>query len=131
MESSEAQTPSRPANEHAAVYEAIGLYLEGHAGNDAASMRQAFLPTAHIEGNRDGAFTSWNLDQYCALFDGVPAADEASRVRTIDWIEVMGDAASVRATLVHGEVKFIDYFLLLKVDGQWKIANKIYHRATS
>jgi hypothetical protein len=31
-----------------------------------------------------------------------------------------------RATLVHGQTTFVDYFVLLKVDGEWKIANKVY-----
>lgn len=30
------------------------------------------------------------------------------------------------ATLVHGATTFTDYFVLLKVDGVWKIANKVY-----
>ena len=31
-----------------------------------------------------------------------------------------------RATLVHGATTFTDYFVLLKADGAWKIANKVY-----
>ena len=34
-----------------------------------------------------------------------------------------------RATLVHGATTFVDYFVLLKVDGAWKIANKVYSAA--
>ena len=94
-------------------------------------MRQAFLATAHIEGTRHGAFTSWNLDEYCALFDGVPAGDESARKRTIDWIEVTGDSAAARATLIHGEDSFVDYLLLLKVDGNWRISNKVYCRMSA
>ena len=37
-----------------------------------------------------------------------------------------GTAAIARATLVHGQTTFVDYFVLLKVDGEWKIANKVY-----
>jgi len=94
-------------------------------------MRKAFLPTAHVEGNREGVFTSWSLDQYCELFTDTPAADEQHRVRTVDWIDIAGDAASAKATLVHGEFTFIDYFVLMKVAGEWKIANKVYYRADS
>jgi hypothetical protein len=35
----------------------------------------------------------------------------------------------VRATLVHGPATFTDYFVLLKVNGEWKIANKVYSSA--
>ena len=94
-------------------------------------MRAAFLPTAHIEGNRRGQFTSWTVEQYVANYKGTPAADEASRKRTIDRIGVNGTAAMARATLVHGATTFTDYFVLLKVDGAWKIANKVYTSAPS
>jgi hypothetical protein len=122
-----AQAPA--ATDDAGVRAAIGHYLAGHATGDAAHMRLAFLPTAHIEGVRDGTFVSWTLDEYCSRFDGKPAADEASRRRTIDAVDVRGTAAMARATLVHGATTFTDYFVLLKVNGEWKIANKTYSAA--
>lgn len=90
-------------------------------------MRKAFLPTAHIEGIREGNFTSWTLDEYCSLYTGKPAADESTRQRNIDVIDVTGTAAFAKAILLHGAVRFIDYFVLLKVQGVWKIANKVYN----
>jgi hypothetical protein len=107
------------------VRTALNQYFRGHATSDAAEMRKAFLPTAHIEGIR-GKFVSWTVEEYCSRFSGKPAADEASRKRTIDSVDVSGTAAMARATLVHGATTFTDYFVLLKVDGEWKIANKVY-----
>jgi hypothetical protein len=69
---------------------------------------------------------SWTAEEYSSRFTGKPAADEASRKRTIDRVEVSGTAAMVSATLVHGATTFADYFVLLKVNGEWKIANKVY-----
>ena len=123
-----AQAPA-PASDEAGVRAAITHYLQGHATGDASHMRQAFLPTAHIEGVREGRFTSWTVDEYCSRFTGKPAADEATRKRTIDAVDVNGTAAMARATLVHGQTTFTDYFVLLKVDGVWKIANKTYTAA--
>jgi hypothetical protein len=108
------------------VRAAINQYFKGHATGQAEEMRKAFLPTAHIEGIRQGVFTSWTVDQYVANFRGTPAADEASRKRTIDSVSISGTAAMAKATLVHGATTFTDYFVLLKVDGTWKIANKVY-----
>lgn len=113
--------------EQADVLAPIEHYFLGHARDDAAHMRQAFLPTAHIESMRDGVFTSWPLDVYCERFKGVPAADEATRRRTVDWIDVAGLSACARITLVHGAVTFTDYFVLLKTADGWKIANKAFH----
>lgn len=114
------------ANDDDGVRAALRHYLDGHATGDASHMRQAFLPTAHIEGIRDGKFTSWTVDEYCSRFTGKPASGEASRKRTIDSVDVRGDAAMARATLVHGATTFTDYFVLLKVGGEWRIANKVY-----
>ena len=104
----------------------IAQYFRGHATASPDEMRKAFLPTAHIEGLREGKFVSWTVEDYCSRFTGKPAADEASRKRTIDTVNVSGSSAMARATLVHGATTFTDYFVLLKIGGEWKIANKVY-----
>ncbi|MDG4825024.1 nuclear transport factor 2 family protein [Asanoa sp. WMMD1127] len=114
-----------------AVLEPLRSYMRGHATGDAAHFRAAFQPTAHIEGLRDGVFTSWRLDDYCALFDGAPAADEPIRSRRIDSVDVYGTVATATMTLWHGVDTFTDIFLLVRVDDRWRIANKAYHRHSS
>ncbi len=111
-----------------AVLEPLRAYIRGHATGDPTHFRDAFLPTAHIEGIRDGAFVSWRLDEYCALFQGRPAPDEPTRTRRIDAIDVHGTVATATMTLSHGAVTFTDIFLLVLADGSWRIANKAYHR---
>ena len=110
-----------------AIRDIIGVYFRGHATANPDTMRAAFMPTAHIEGLRNGAFVSWTVDQYVANFRGQPAADEASRTRVVDVVDVSGTAAMAKATLTHGATTFTDYFVLLKSDGKWLIANKVYH----
>ena len=109
------------------IREVIGVYFRGHATANPDTMRAAFLPTAHIEGIRNGSFTSWTVDQYVANFRGTPAPDEATRTRVIDAVDHSGTAAMAKATLKHGATTFTDYFVLLKSDGKWLIANKVYH----
>jgi hypothetical protein len=106
----------------------LEAYLQGHATGDGSFMRRAFLPTAHIEGIRDGKFLSWTADEYIAGFNGKPAADEAQRKRSIDSVDISGNAAMARVTLDYPSGTFTDYFVLLKVDGEWKIANKVWTR---
>jgi hypothetical protein len=67
------------------------------------------------------------VDQYVANVRGTPAPDESSRTRVIDVIDKTGTAAMVKATLKHGATTFTDYFVLLKSDGKWLIANKVYY----
>ncbi|MFB8044108.1 nuclear transport factor 2 family protein [Streptomyces hydrogenans] len=111
-----------------AVLEPLRAYVRGHATGDPAHFRDAFLPTAHVEGVRDSAFVSWPLDEYCALFKGSPAPDEPTRSRRVDSVEVHGTVATATMTLVHGPDTFTDIFLLVRTDTTWRIANKAYHR---
>ena len=111
-----------------AVFEPLRAYIRGHATGDPAHFHDAFLPTAHIEGIRDGAVVSWPLEEYCALFPGRPAPDEPARSRRIDAIDVHGTVATATMTLSHGADTFTDIFLLVRADDSWRIANKAYHR---
>ena len=110
------------------VLTTLDAYARGHATGDPDHFRRAFLPSAHIEGLRDGAFSSWALDEYCQLFDGAPAVDEAIRSRTLDHVHVSGSVATATMTLRHGPTTFTDMFVLLQVEDGWRIANKVYHR---
>ncbi|MEV8021905.1 nuclear transport factor 2 family protein [Streptomyces sp. NPDC086554] len=111
-----------------AVLEPLRAYIRGHATGDPTHFHDAFLPTAHIEGIRDGAFVSWRLEEYCALFHGRSAPDEPTRSRRIDAVDVHGTVATATMTLSHGADAFTDIFLLVRVDDSWRIANKAYHR---
>ncbi|MFC0623374.1 nuclear transport factor 2 family protein [Kribbella deserti] len=111
-----------------AVLDPLYAYARGHATGDPEHFRRAFLPTAHIEGRRDGAFTSWGLQEYCGLFNG-PALDEQDRRRTLDHLTVRGTIATATMTLRHGSSKFVDMFVLITdAAGNWRIANKVYER---
>ncbi|MFJ4687470.1 nuclear transport factor 2 family protein [Streptomyces sp. NPDC088789] len=110
------------------VLEPLRAYLRGHATGDPVHFRAAFLPGAHVEGIREGEFVSWGLAEYCGRFPGQPAADEATRFRRIDAVDVRGTVATATMTLRHGADTFIDAFLLVRTAGGWRIANKAYHR---
>lgn len=113
----------------AEVLAPLEAYVAGHATGDPAHHRRAFLPTAHVEGIRQGEFVSWPVDDYCALFRGEPAPDEPQRRRRIDRVDVTGTVATARMTLHHGPDVFTDVFLLVRAEDEWRIANKAYDRA--
>lgn len=118
-------TSQQDESARAGIRATIQHYFQGHATGDPSHFRKAFLPTAHVEILRDGKFTSFTLDEYCALFKGTPAADESSRVRTIDFVDVSNYTAIAKVTLDYPKLVFTDYFLLLKIGDEWRIANKI------
>ena len=111
-----------------AVLRPLHAYARAHATGDSAYLGEAFLPTAHIEGYRDGEFSSWDLVAFAALFEG-PAPDEATRRRRIERLDVRDSVATAVMTLHHGDVDFTDVFVLVRrPDGEWRIANKAYER---
>ncbi|MET7434549.1 MULTISPECIES: nuclear transport factor 2 family protein [Streptomyces] len=74
------------------------------------------LPTAHVEKIRDGAFISWHLDEYYALFRGRPASEEPTRTCHIDTIDVHGTVATATMSLSCGADTFTDIFLSNRSD---------------
>ncbi|MFI0742286.1 nuclear transport factor 2 family protein [Streptomyces sp. NPDC021100] len=114
-----------------AVLAPLRAYVRGHATGDPAHFSAAFLPTARVEGIRDGAFVSWNLSEYRALFPGRPAPDEPARSRRVEAVDVHGTVATATMTLRHGTDTFTDVFLLVRVADGWRIAGKAYHRRRS
>lgn len=118
-------TSQQDESARAGIRATIQHYFQGHATGDPSHFRKAFLPTAHVEIIRDSKFTSFTLDEYSALFKGTPAADENARIRTIDFVDVSNYTAVAKVTLDYPRLVFTDYFLLMKIGDEWKIANKI------
>jgi len=115
------------AQEPAGVRAPLELYIKGHATGNGDFWRQAFHPSARIEGIRDGKLFSRTIEEFAAGASGKPADDEAQRKRRIVSVEGTENAAFAKIELDYPKVKFTDYFTLLKVDGEWKIMSKVYH----
>jgi hypothetical protein len=113
--------------DEAAARMPLEAYFKGHATGDGAFMRQAFHPDAKIcSNNPAGQLVCLTAEEFASRFTGKPPADEAQRKRTIEHIDVMGDAAYAKLILDYPAVKFTDYMTLMKVNGEWKIMNKVY-----
>ncbi|MGK6354065.1 nuclear transport factor 2 family protein [Sphingomonas sp. DT-207] len=106
---------------------AVNHYLAGHATGSPDEFRAAFHPKAMLYWNRDGAFAERTSADYIAAAPGKPAADEAQRRRSIESLDVTGNAAMAKVVLDYPSVKFTDYLSLVKADGEWKIVNKIFN----
>lgn len=121
-----ADAPSA-GSEDAAIRAAIDHYFQGHATGLGEHYRKVFHPESKLFFVRDGKVATRTSEEYINGAPGKPADDEAQRKRRIDWIDVAGDAAVVKITLTYPAVTFTDYMSLLKVDGEWKIVNKLFH----
>jgi hypothetical protein len=113
--------------EEAAVRQAIEHYFRGHATGQGEHFRKVFHPESKLFAVRDGKFWQLTSEEYIARAPGKAPADEAQRKRSVETVDVAGNAAVAKVVLDYPNVKFTDYMSLLKIDGEWKIVNKTFH----
>jgi hypothetical protein len=90
-------------------------------------MRAAFAPAARLFFIRADTLASRTSAEYIAGFTGKPAPDEAQRKRWIESIDVAGNTGVAKVVLDYPATRFVDYLSLLKINGEWKIINKIFY----
>ncbi len=124
-----ATTAAAQSPDEAAVRATLEHYLQGHATGDGAHHAAAFHPESKLFFVRDGKLAQLTSAEYIARSPGKPAADEAKRSRRIVSVDVTGNAAVGKIELDYPNVLLTDYMSLLKIDGEWKIINKIFTSA--
>lgn len=120
--------PARAQNaEEAAVRQAIEHYFRGHATGQGEHFRKVFHPDAKLFAVRDGKYWQLTSEEYIARAPGKPAADEAQRKRTVESVDISGNAAIAKVVLEYPQTRFVDYMSMLKIDGEWRIVNKTFY----
>lgn len=110
----------------AAVRAAVEHYLTGHATGDGAHHARVFHPVSSLYWVRGDTLNSRTSEAYIAGAPGEPADDESERRRWIESVDVTGTAAVAKVVLDYPGARIVDYMSLLKIDGEWKIVNKIF-----
>ena len=121
-----APAEAQSAADEAAVRTAVEAYLQAHASGSSVGLRPVFHPVANLYFVRADTLTTRSGQAYLDGFDGNPAPDEAQRRRWISMVDVTGDAAVARVVLDYPTVTITDYFALLRIEGEWRIVNKIF-----
>jgi hypothetical protein len=116
-----------PTPDEVAVRAALQHYVQGHATGDGAHMRLAFNPAARLFWSSADTLATRTSEEYIARMPGKPAADEGSRKRSIEVVDVTGNAAIGKVVLDYPDAHIVDYMSLLKTNGEWKIINKIFN----
>jgi hypothetical protein len=112
--------------ENEAIAKAVQHYIDGAKSGSSAEMRRAFHDDATIFGYEGDSLFAGPIQR---LFDwhdqNGPAADLKANIVNID---VAGSIATVRLELNNWTgTNYTDLFTLLRVDGHWKIMNKLFH----
>ncbi len=119
------KTPTA-VQEHDAIVKVIQYYIDGAKSGNGADMKPAFHEDATIFGYVGPDLFAGPIQKLYDWNDQNGAAtDIQSRIASVD---VTGTIAAVRLEIDNWTGhQFTDTFTLLKVDGQWKIMNKVFH----
>ena len=115
--------------ENDAVRKAIeNHYFKAQSTGDGSHLKGTFIEEGRMMWIADNKLQTRTSTEYIGGFRGQPPADEAQRKRRVVMVDVTGDAAVAKVELDYPDVTLVDYFSMLKVGGEWKIVNKIFHR---
>jgi len=119
-------TVATDANEYDAINKIIQVYIEGAKSGNSAIMSPAFHKDATIFGYIGPDLFAGPIQK---LFDwnneNGPATDLQAQIANVDLFDTV---ATLRLELTNWTgFRFTDLFTLLKIDGKWKIMNKVFH----
>ncbi len=117
---------STDLRQHDAIAETVQHYIDGAKSGKGDAMKPAFHKDATIFGYAGADLFAGPIQQ---LFDwndeNGPAAELQARIASIDVVDTI---ATVRLELNNWTgSRYTDLFTLLKVDGEWKVMNKVFH----
>ncbi|MGI9517865.1 MAG: nuclear transport factor 2 family protein [Pirellulaceae bacterium] len=112
--------------EHEAIANVLQQYIDGAKSGKSSTMQPAFHPDATIFGYIGNDLFAGKIQ---LLFDWNDENGPAIELEPeITRIEIVDTIASVQLELDNWTgYRFTDMFTLLKVDGEWKIMNKVFH----
>jgi len=119
-------TASTKVTEYEVIAGVIQHYIHGARSGKGDDMKSAFHEDATIFGYVGSELFAGPIQRLFDWNDGNgPATNLEARIVSIDLID---SVATVRLELDHWiDHRFTDLFTLLKIDGEWKIMNKVFH----
>jgi hypothetical protein len=113
--------------EHDQIIETIGKYVDGVTLGNSEVMKSAFHKNAIMYGFEVDGLVEGSIQN---LYDYVDQTGPAENLQAkIDILDIEGTVASVRVALENPQgANYTDFHQLLKIDGDWKVISKLFHR---
>ena len=121
-------TTEATATERAAIEASVQLYIDGASKGEPEKLKRAFHEEAWMFGSVSGQAYDVPIGQMIDMVTSQPLDSDGSFKARITDVEQIGDAATVRLEEdgCWGNISFVDFFALRKIDGAWKIVNKTF-----
>lgn len=112
-------------DEEALIRKTLTDYIEGSTNGQPARLKKAFHKDLNLYYIKDGNLKIWSGTAYIAdTKEGKPTG-ESGKILSIDFENDIG-MAKVEISHPKNPVSYIDYFMLLKINGQWTIVHKAF-----
>ena len=124
-----APSASAPDADRQAVDRVMQKFMSAYITADNRMATEVFRKDGVMIGYspaRGPALLTRTGEQFAEGFNGKPAADEAKRKRSYEIVDMAENLAAVRVMLDYPGWRGVDYVVLLKTDGEWKIASKTW-----
>jgi hypothetical protein len=117
------------SNDRAAIEQVVQTYLDGLYDGDADKLASVFHDTSALTYEQDGKLTVLPRDQWLKAVRerGSPKSKGLARDDAILLVDQSGPTtAFVKVRCQIPPRYFTDYLSLLKVDGRWLVAQKVF-----
>jgi hypothetical protein len=112
---------------------AVKAYLDGLYEGDTEKLASVFHPTSRLTYEEGGKLTLLPRDQWLELVRGRPSPKSRGLTRHDEILQI--DQASPTMAFVKLKCAipprfFTDYLSLLRIDGKWQVAQKVFATET-
>lgn len=108
---------------HAAISKVVQKYLDGTQFGKPELVEEAFLPSLEVQWLGEGDVLMRRPGP--EYIERIEEGAEVPRYGRIVSIDATDRSAMVKVEIEWNNRLYTDYMLLLKVEGQWRITNKI------
>jgi hypothetical protein len=116
------------ATDREAITDTVQLYIDGSSTGDVAKLKEAFHQQAWMFGSLGGQRVDLPIGQMFEMVAAQPMNAGGNYSARVTAVEQVGDVATatIEESGCWGAVSFIDIFALARIDGSWKIVNKVF-----
>jgi len=103
----------------------LDYFHEGHVQSDGALYEKVLHPAWKFYRLNQGELQIVDRDEYKSWYDPKKLDPELEWETEFYSIDVTGNVAAVKLRLECQKVGYIDYFNMMKIDGQWWVVHKM------
>ena len=112
------------------IEEVVQLYVDSMNESNPEKVRQAFHANAKVVGYLHGDFMEMSVDDFSGFVASQQPSPKEKGENVIFEIlstEIEGATAIVKVRDKYLGITFLDTLSFIKIEGEWKLYNKLFH----